>query len=781
VPKDLLSTPTILQPSSASEAEGDVQAEANAEEDAAMKKVQYKRASRLGVKNGGPTSQDTNRISKSFSFYDPDIVSLMDSMTRFGSSDELSLDMPTSRDQLQEKGALQSEKRSNKLREGDLPDSPKHDQHAELQSPTEMKRSDSTQSLKRISIKMKESIKQARDGHVSMDTKVVEAILQDVDSTRERIKTLQTKYDRIRRASQQAAQGFSSAREEYEQEVQARYEAEAEMLGLKKQLHLQAGKLADLTQEKKQQETLQRRSHLAKHSIEGLERDLAKLTVERDLTMAEVAELVALQDGRSLPTSGNEENVKRALTLRLEGVKDRYRLELNEVKAERDELLLEIEELRQTREAMVEGLQRLQNQNEELTASVALLTRRVDHAQVSVPGNGYAQQNQQVQSKPSTPNSAGFGFNFGKQIRPVDSGSTLTKTISPPEPVEKVLRLAPVPIAKAEAIPRKFKWKKGAKLTAETARTASLQLAAGLQGVINPSPPVPPKAPSQQSSPYGHSAGYSGTLSMQQQQQQHLHGTSSQQTSTDQSFSSNGHLNGGEVVVKEHLFQTFNVLRPTRCFACQKNMWGQSEMKCSLCSQVCHIRCLQSLPTSCNQPFTRSDEAVVEYTGPTMFGRALSDQVQAEGSGRKAPLVVEKCIQAVENIGMDYEGIYRKSGGTSQLKIITQLFESRQPFNLEDTDRFNDISAVTSVLKNYFRELPEPLLTYELYQRFIECTESKVDVGKKEVEMKELVRALPKEHFDTLKMLITHLHRVQDMADYNRMNSRNLGVVFGRE
>ena len=116
--------------------------------------------------------------------------------------------MPTSRDQLQEKGALQSEKRSNKLREGDLPNSPKHDQDAELQSPTEMKRSDSTQLLKRISIKMKESIKEARDGHVSMDTKVVEAILQDVDSTRERIKTLQTKYDRIRRQASKRHRAF---------------------------------------------------------------------------------------------------------------------------------------------------------------------------------------------------------------------------------------------------------------------------------------------------------------------------------------------------------------------------------------------------------------------------------------------------------------------------------------------------------------------------------------------------------------------------------------------
>lgn len=74
-------------------------------------------------------------------------------------------------------------------------------------------------------------------------------------------------------------------------------------------------------------------------------------------------------------------------------------------------------------------------------------------------------------------------------------------------------------------------------------------------------------------------------------------------------------------------------------------------------------------------------------------------------------------------IGMDYEGIYRKTGGSSQSKAITQLFErgNYEAFDLRDTDAFNDISSVTSVLKNYFRALPNPLLTFELHHSFVQA------------------------------------------------------------
>lgn len=85
------------------------------------------------------------------------------------------------------------------------------------------------------------------------------------------------------------------------------------------------------------------------------------------------------------------------------------------------------------------------------------------------------------------------------------------------------------------------------------------------------------------------------------------------------------------------------------------------------------------------------------------------------------PLVVTKCVAAVEAHGMNYEGIYRKTGGMGQTKLITQCFERGADFDLEDLDRFNDMAAVTSCLKNYFRSLPDPLFTHELHERFVAC------------------------------------------------------------
>jgi hypothetical protein len=102
-----------------------------------------------------------------------------------------------------------------------------------------------------------------------------------------------------------------------------------------------------------------------------------------------------------------------------------------------------------------------------------------------------------------------------------------------------------------------------------------------------------------------------------------------------------------------------------------------------------------------------------------MFGRELADQIAADR--QPVPVIVSKCIGAVEVVGMEYEGIYRKTGGSSQSKQITQLFEKGdyEAFDLADIEVFNDISSVTSVLKTYFRQLPNPLLTHALHESFV--------------------------------------------------------------
>lgn len=69
---------------------------------------------------------------------------------------------------------------------------------------------------------------------------------------------------------------------------------------------------------------------------------------------------------------------------------------------------------------------------------------------------------------------------------------------------------------------------------------------------------------------------------------------------------------------------------------------------------------------------------------------------------------------------MDLEGIYRKNGGALQMRAIISAFEKGEEIDLDDPDQFNDISAVTSVFKQYLRDLPNPLFTYELYPNFLE-------------------------------------------------------------
>lgn len=123
-----------------------------------------------------------------------------------------------------------------------------------------------------------------------------------------------------------------------------------------------------------------------------------------------------------------------------------------------------------------------------------------------------------------------------------------------------------------------------------------------------------------------------------------------------------------------------------------------------------------------------------------MFGAELA--LQAEKEGTAVPAIVTRCIEAVEAggefwwavdagesksdsaiwAGMLYEGIYRKTGGMGQTKLIGQLFDRGQEFDLCDGDTFNDIAAVTSCLKNYFRSLPNPLMTHELHEDFMAAT-----------------------------------------------------------
>ncbi|KAH8723605.1 hypothetical protein GQ44DRAFT_619866 [Phaeosphaeriaceae sp. PMI808] len=156
-----------------------------------------------------------------------------------------------------------------------------------------------------------------------------------------------------------------------------------------------------------------------------------------------------------------------------------------------------------------------------------------------------------------------------------------------------------------------------------------------------------------------------------------------------------------------------------------------------------------------------------------LFGSDLTARCEFEK--QMIPRVVSRCIEEVELRGMDVEGVYRKSGAASQVNQVRSGFEADNDFDISDPDL--DIHAVTSAMKNYFRRLPVPLITFAVYDQFLEAGQLE-DPQKQSKALLAAVNEIPKAHRDTLQFLVFHLSRVITHASENLMTPLNLAVVF---
>lgn len=96
----------------------------------------------------------------------------------------------------------------------------------------------------------------------------------------------------------------------------------------------------------------------------------------------------------------------------------------------------------------------------------------------------------------------------------------------------------------------------------------------------------------------------------------------------------------------------------------------------------------------------------------TLFGSEL--EARADYERTNIPSIITRCIAEVETRGMDAEGIYRRNGGHSQIRQIQEGVElNGDGHDISDPDL--DICSITSILKQYLRNLPTPLITYEAY------------------------------------------------------------------
>jgi len=142
------------------------------------------------------------------------------------------------------------------------------------------------------------------------------------------------------------------------------------------------------------------------------------------------------------------------------------------------------------------------------------------------------------------------------------------------------------------------------------------------------------------------------------------------------------------------------------------------------------------------------------------------------------PYLVKLCCDIVTEKGLEIVGIYRVPGNNAAVTYLTeQINKGVDSFALED-QRWHDVNVVSSLLKSFFRKLPNPLFTADMYSLFIEA--SKIDQATRRMDqLRKLVRELPEFHFETLKYVTHHLCQVAENSSTNKMEVRNLAIVFG--
>ncbi|XP_052091877.1 rho GTPase-activating protein 15-like isoform X1 [Mytilus californianus] len=172
----------------------------------------------------------------------------------------------------------------------------------------------------------------------------------------------------------------------------------------------------------------------------------------------------------------------------------------------------------------------------------------------------------------------------------------------------------------------------------------------------------------------------------------------------------------------------------------------------------------------------RPSKELLEQKGiikDAMFGGEL--KIICDREKTKIPKFVVKCVAAIEKRGLEHDGIYRISGNQATIqKLRCQVDQDKYDLDSKEWDVF----TLTGALKLFFRELKEPLLTFNLFDKAVPALTRESTAERLRI-FRDNIHNLPKYNFETFKCLCAHLLKVTELSKENRMEVQNIAIVFG--
>uniref|UniRef100_A0A7M5WIP2 Rho-GAP domain-containing protein n=1 Tax=Clytia hemisphaerica TaxID=252671 RepID=A0A7M5WIP2_9CNID len=158
-----------------------------------------------------------------------------------------------------------------------------------------------------------------------------------------------------------------------------------------------------------------------------------------------------------------------------------------------------------------------------------------------------------------------------------------------------------------------------------------------------------------------------------------------------------------------------------------------------------------------------------------VFGFNLAKTLAKEEN--TIPVIVRKCVEEIEKRALEIVGIYRISGNARKKKHLRAQFEENSLAVDTSNEDEVDCHVLAGILKDYLRELPNPLISDNMYHNIYNkgCVKNKDQNNL----LRELLKELPYTNRATLIYIMDHLKRVAAKSEVNKMTHQNLAVCFG--
>uniref|UniRef100_A0A3B4TY26 SH3-domain binding protein 1 n=1 Tax=Seriola dumerili TaxID=41447 RepID=A0A3B4TY26_SERDU len=164
---------------------------------------------------------------------------------------------------------------------------------------------------------------------------------------------------------------------------------------------------------------------------------------------------------------------------------------------------------------------------------------------------------------------------------------------------------------------------------------------------------------------------------------------------------------------------------------------------------------------------------MLNLSNQKVYGEPLLSHLSR--SNREIAAPIQECIHMLLRTGMLEEGLFRLAAAASVVKRLKTCLDQG---TVDHSDFSMDPHAVAGALKCYFRELPEPLMTSELYNDWFKAAGEK-DLTEKLERFKELLKKLPPENYNNLRYLVQFLSLLSEQQAVNKMTPSNIAIVLG--